>query len=979
MRDDKHTNDTPVAALDPEQVEALIRRFREACLASLKGGQPLDVSAVLRSLLEPGRDGIHRDGMSATVGLPTSATAPPAGPAATQAFHSPAETSVALAAGVASSPGHTPDSIGSYEILGVLGAGGMGVVYKACQPGLKRIVALKMIRRAEAGDRDLARFRTEAEAVAQLQHPNVVQVYEVGEDAGRPYLALEYIDGGSLKDRLQGKPQPARPAAQLVELLARAMSAAHRRGIVHRDLKPSNILLQTAEPTEKGPKEAFSTSVSSVCSVVSCLPKISDFGLAKRLEDDSGQTSSGSVLGTPSYMAPEQALGRIRDVGPLADQYALGAVLYEMVTGRPPHQGASVLETLEQVRTQDPVPPSRLQPRLPRDLETICLKCLQKEPQKRYADCAALAEDLRRFAAGEAILARPVSAPERLWRWCRRNPRVAALSGSLLALVLAILVGLALFNIRLAEEKARTEREKQAAVAAQALAEKKEQEALAQRGVALNTLGDLVTNVQAELGRVRGQQDLQKKLLGVAVASLRRVSDNPAAKISLKDSTLAAAHHGLGRLLEGLGDTEQAEAEYRLAEAGYAEQVSQDPDNPKCRGNQAIALMSLGQVGLRRRGGTPEVRECFVKAANLLATVDQGRPADQISPRAIKSLRADALRWLGVLALDTDPRQARAYYQTSLELRQDVVELTRVEALGLGAATSLGLLAAPLGQGPWLALAVPVAAGSQVDDARRDLAAWYLRVGGADLKLRNPESTRGLYLKALALSQEMAEAHPDDPAALWSLAAAHERLGDLYLRTGRPQLAGPEYEAAARGFRDLVRRDPRRSSYQDDLSRILYSTGLAAQRRGEQSLADKEYRASLQIREARARGTSDVGPQKDLMISLARCGDHRRAAEIARRVWEQGGKDLGNFIDIACCFAICSDMVTPSQPAGGPAAEQGRLRELYAQQALDALRAAVALGYRDVVNLETEPDLDAVRDRPQFAAMLDGLNRPRQK
>ena len=255
-----------------------------------------------------------------------------------------------------------------YEILGVLGRGGMGVVYKARQTQLKRVVALKMILAgAQAGTSELARFRTEAEAVARLQHPHIVQIYEIADHEGRPYFSLEFVDGGTLAKQLAGAPQPPRDSARLLHTLAGAMDAAHQAGIVHRDLKPANILLAGAGPA-----------------LGQYVPKIADFGLAKQLDTDSSQTQTGAIMGTPSYMAPEQANGQINRIGPATDVYALGAMLYELLTGRPPFRGAAMLDTLEQVRTREPVSPRELQPSTPRDLETICLKCLQKEPAKRY-------------------------------------------------------------------------------------------------------------------------------------------------------------------------------------------------------------------------------------------------------------------------------------------------------------------------------------------------------------------------------------------------------------------------------------------------------------------------------------------------------------------------------------------------------------------------------------------------------------------
>jgi serine/threonine protein kinase/lipoprotein NlpI len=304
----------------------------------------------------------------------------------------------------------------AYEILEVINEGGMGVVYRARQRGLNRLVALKMIRGGDRARPDhFARFRIEAEAVAQLTHPNIVQIYEIDESDGLPYLSLELLEGGTLADRLAGNPQPGREAARLLGVLAGAVQFAHEASIIHRDLKPSNVLF-----TEDG------------------IPRITDFGLAKRLESDSRQTETGAIMGTPCYMAPEQARGHTRDVGPAADTYALGAILYEMLTGRPPFKGETPIETVRQVVEDDVVPPSRLVPKLARDLETICLHCLHKEPGRRYGTAGALAEDLNRFLGGRPIKARPTPFWERGIKLARRHP-VAA---TLLALAVAATTGL---------------------------------------------------------------------------------------------------------------------------------------------------------------------------------------------------------------------------------------------------------------------------------------------------------------------------------------------------------------------------------------------------------------------------------------------------------------------------------------------------------------------------------------------------------
>jgi eukaryotic-like serine/threonine-protein kinase len=315
-----------------------------------------------------------------------------------------------------------------FEILEELGRGGMGVVYKARQINLNRPVALKMVLAgAHAGPVALTRFYREAQAVASLHHPDIVQIHHVGEAGGLPYFCLEFIEGGSLARQIDGRPQDITHAACTIRILARAIHAAHLQGIVHRDLKPANILV-TADGR----------------------PKITDFGLAKRVGDDTDQTRTGAIVGTPDYMAPEQACGQAHDAGPLVDQHALGAILYELLTGRPPFRGMTPSDTIEQVRTQEPVPPTRLQPKVPRDLETICLKCLQKESNRRYPDADALADDLDRFLDGRPVLARRISAVEHLGRRCRRNPWVAGLLAAVLVLLVAVVTGSTVFAVNLA-------------------------------------------------------------------------------------------------------------------------------------------------------------------------------------------------------------------------------------------------------------------------------------------------------------------------------------------------------------------------------------------------------------------------------------------------------------------------------------------------------------------------------------------------
>ncbi len=304
---------------------------------------------------------------------------------------------------------------GDYELLEEIARGGMGVVYKARQASLNRTVALKMILTGQlAGDADVRRFYLEAEAHANLDHPGIVPIYEVGEHEGQHYFSMGFIEGESLAQRVARGPMRPREAAEIVRKVAESVQYAHEHGVIHRDLKPANVLLDRQSK-----------------------PHITDFGLAKRIQEDHGLTATGQVMGTPSYMPPEQASGRGGEIGPTLDVYSVGAILYCLVTGRPPFQASSRTDTLSQVMDREPVSPRQLNAAVPRDLETIVLKCLRKDPGRRYRTAHELASDLDRYLTGKPILARPVSATERLWRWSRRNPWLAAMTLNCMILLLA--------------------------------------------------------------------------------------------------------------------------------------------------------------------------------------------------------------------------------------------------------------------------------------------------------------------------------------------------------------------------------------------------------------------------------------------------------------------------------------------------------------------------------------------------------------
>ncbi len=424
----------------------------------------------------------------------------------------------------------TSRHFGDYEILGELGRGGMGVVYKARQTSLNRVVALKLILTGEhAGATELERFRREAQSIARLQHPNIVQVYEIGVHEGRSYFSLEFCSGGNLDAKLNSTPLSPQEAARLVEVLARAVHYAHQQNVVHRDLKPANVLL-AADGTVK----------------------VTDFGRENN-PDDAGATQSGAVMGTPSYMAPEQAAGNTRKMGPATDVYALGAILYECLAGRPPFRAATAMETILQVMEEEPVSPRRLQPKTPADLETISLKCLHKDPARRYRTAEAMADDLRRFQSNKPIAARPVGRGERAYRWCQRNPLLVAVCClGLLVLCAAIVIPI-VFTIREAAHATKLDADHKITLAALKAERRQSAASTLEQAVALCDQGQISRGLllmtrglkTAHEGEAADLEDAFRWNLGAwsrEVPSMQRILSHP-------DAVLAAAFSPDGTIL----------------------------------------------------------------------------------------------------------------------------------------------------------------------------------------------------------------------------------------------------------------------------------------------------------------------------------------------------------------------------------------------------------------------------------------------
>ena len=821
-----------------------------------------------------------------------------------------------------------------YEILGELGRGGMGVVYKARQVKLNRIAALKMILAGvHAGDEQLQRFQTEAEASARLTHPGIVQVYESGEHDGLPYFALEYVEGGPLHKKTKKEPQPPELAAAITQALARAIQYAHDHNVVHRDLKPANVLVG-ADGTLK----------------------IADFGLAKKLEEEDGQTLSGSIVGTPQYMAPEQARGDTRHAGPAADQYSLGAILYELLTGRPPLAGATILETLNLVQNREPVPIRDLLPKTPIDLETICLKCLQKDPAKRYESAGELADDLGRFLHGLPILARPVGPAERLWRWCRRNPRVAGLLAGVAGLLVTIAVGSMAFAYQISKLKdAETEakelaeaNEKRAKDNAE-LARKNELRADEERGVAVDSLLGLATSVQSELGRKAGLQDLREKLFKVAADGITKAGKRGF------EPKLARAVAGL---YQQQGDFFRDQVPPKTAEAikmyGEAHRIAADlekadPENPVYQLNVGAMTGRLGEVH-RRAGDIPAARrflEETVARRERVAAMPADRVVAALVAAGLKEADArnraagmpdlvnDTRRDLGTVCMvQGDPAAARVHFQAILD------DLRRRSPDGPKKADS---------------------------EAVRRWAGTYDRLGETAFHLGDAAAARADYQKALDLRQPLADKPNPALDERRDVTISYARFGDLALLLDRdPKAAAGWYDRSLAARRANLAADPKSATAVGDVADECYRLATAHDRAGDPAGAAKLYAECLEKRRSLAGGK---GPDREhiveLLLAHGRCGDHATAAKLAGELAAGSPDHPGLQFFAGCGYALC-------RKAAADPADKDR----YAAEALKALGRAVDKGWKDRVLLDLDPDLDGVRDLPGFRPLADRVPKP---
>jgi serine/threonine-protein kinase len=832
--------------------------------------------------------------------------------------------------------------VGGYDILGTLGQGAAGVVYRARQRGLNRLVALKMISAGtHASATEQGRFRAEAEAAAALQHPNLVQIYEIGEHEGRAYISLELVTGGSLSQKIASTPQPPRYAAEVVRTLALAMNHAHQHKIVHRDLKPANVLL-----TEDG------------------TPKIADFGLAKSLENDSVHTQTGTILGTPSYMAPEQAEGKTHEIGPPADIYALGAILYDMLTGRPPFRGASLWDTVSQVKTTEPVPPRQLQPGVPTDLETICLKCLHKDATKRYASAADLADDLGNFLAGRPIRARPISAPERLARWCRRNPVLAGL-GSLAALGLAAFIATLIVSyFQLKAEKQETDRQRLRAEDNAARARKNEESAinsaadakakeqLANKNAAaarqnfayasallqntIRRLQELVEKFNVRLQPRPGQPlsseaaALRKHLLEVTRETMS-VMARDFTKASLSDFGGVLVHQAMGDLLLKLGESEEARQQYQQGTQLMRKFHQERPTDVKVNGNLALMLDKLGEATLLARGDAASAAACFGEAFRLNDSVLKHLPA--------------------VPANDEDKRK-RA--ETNRFQNHYYKRLIDNAGLMWQPAESRRWLQGPLGF--WKARAQ---ASPKGPEARSYLAQTNSLLGDACSWCGDWKACQEHHEAAIRLCEGLIKDFPRDYTIPADLAFVCLVYGDAHRRQGRLDEAGKLYQKHLADAESALAREPRSVWVKFVLAHAYQRQGALLVQQGQPALAAEPLEKSLKKWEELARvGKNNLSYQLALCEALARSGEVDSARDKVETLLKQFPNRPEALIEAARCFTLC----VPHRPAD---------KRALTDKAVALLRQAIAQGYRNPAALATDPDWEEIRSGANFQKLLE--------
>ncbi len=762
-----------------------------------------------------------------------------------------------------------------YELREIIGQGGMAVVWRAYHRTLGRSVALKQIRSGTAAGADeVVRFHREVTAAAQLSHPGIVQVFDSGEQDGQPYLAMELLEGGTLAERLQMTPLDSREAARLLVRLSDAVQYAHTRGIVHRDLKPANVLF-TSRPLSGGP-----------LSIVECEPKLADFGLARR-DHDPAYTLSGIAVGTPGYMAPEQT-GDGRIAGKSADIYGLGAILYQCLTGRPPFGAPDVLETLRQVREDTPVAPVRLQPKCDRDVETICLKCLNKEPAARYSAAADLRDDLQRFLDGHSISARRTSVRERLWKWCRRRPAQAAL----IAVSAILLIGLSAAGWVVSGilEKSLAERTK-----AQQEAETRLQQIRDTWNVNLwNVAEEALLNVPESLG-------IRRRLLELAVRQYEDLYRG-------QDAADAETQHALTILLISLADVMSAQEAKTEGDLVYTKSIRLNdellrnyPEDNDIRQQAGVGRTHYGLHLIRTGRGSDAVRVLAI-AQDILESLVQRD--------------VSRTEWRGALAQNSDaaasassaaglPDHAVAFHRRAVELARELDSTQNPDVVIKRMLTSIfhnaGLFEADPAEKISLlrksmSLAEQIVAEHPESWQGRDMLANILVSLGSSLNQTSPEEATSQIDRARALYEVLAIQFPRIRSHRSNVARCDYMFAVMCLNTSRDDLVLERVQRSARAYRQLLDEIP-----SDAAMAVLFTDaqnllGLKLSSQSDHEGAETCYKQNIEILEAILReNETDLACQRSLAAScqnyselLRLSGRTEQALNFANRAVELG-------------------------------------------------------------------------------------------
>jgi serine/threonine protein kinase len=823
-----------------------------------------------------------------------------------------------------------PRCIGDFEIIDELGRGGMSVVYKARDLRLRRHAALKFLLAGEfANPEQRRRFMNEAHSLAALQHPNIVQLLFVGEHEGRAYLVLEFVDGPSLARYLLHNVMAPRAAAELLEPIARGVHYAHQRGVLHRDLKPGNILLQ--ESGNRNPELVcqIPDSRSPIPDSRFLIPKVTDFGLARRL-DDATMTHTGDVLGTPAYMSPEQGWGKskVRTIGPATDIYALGALLYEMLTGRPPFRGETPVETLEQVLHQDPIPPRQLQPKTPRDLETICLKCLDKLPSKRYVSADALADDLRRFLENQPIQARRTTLLERALKWVRRHPTRAALF-VLIALGLAgLVVGVLIHNALLQREVERAEWNAQQARLEQERADANYQ-------AARETFRKMIARLTSEqFGGLPRLGELQRHQLEDALEFYQKViadrpDATPAGRLDLANACMET-----GYVQMFLGRIQESEASVRQALRLYEELQREAPELADYRGLLAHAHNTLGSI-----------------------VADRGE-----DEAALEEHRRGITLWQEVVDSQPDNLQARRFLAGAIHNLASRLQEMKQRLDAVGEYQRCLAILEEISRHP-----------GRPADAEVMQAQVLINLALLQYQMGYAKEAEASYTRIVAILRPCVEQQPFDSDFPLNLAVAYLNWGMQLRQTGRKPEALAKCEEAVRLAEPVQRREPTMVKAIVTLRSALGERAMARKELGKYRESVEDYDRVIELAPAADR----LAYRWDRICLMVEAQLPERTMTEARALAASNPLSAAQHYRLAQVFAR---LVFGGPP--GPEAERNRLSREHSNAAVDHLKKARTAGYFDdpahVTQFKTDLNLLPLKFNEEFLKLVVEIERGRK-